>query len=277
MLFFGLYLCQEPKGFCVSKITSDSCLDKSDQHQKEAFSSYQHILSQKFTYLSSGAQCYAFISEDQKYVIKFFRIKYLTPKYWLSYIPIPWLDRLRFEKIDMRERRRKETYDSFRLVMEDFKEETALLFTHFSKTHYPHDKVILVDKLGVKHIVSLNKVPFVLQKKAEMIYPYVSTLIREGKRELALESLINVLLLIKERSLKGYVDKDGGVSSNYGFIDGRPVEIDLGRVVRDDSIKDPVNYLQEILRVSKKIESWLQLSYPELTEEFQERVQRILS
>src|ERR1700722_9111833 len=31
------------------------------------------ILSQKFTYFAKGTHCYAFVSEDQKYVIKFHR------------------------------------------------------------------------------------------------------------------------------------------------------------------------------------------------------------
>jgi hypothetical protein len=137
--------------------------------------------------------------------------------------------------------------------------------------------VTFVDKIGKEHQISLNQVPFVVQKRAQMIYAYTSELIKKGEKEEALDALTSILYLIKDRCQKGYVDKDGGVSSNYGFVDGKPVEIDLGRVVKDESIKDPVNYLREILRVAKKIEIWLQTAAPELNAPFQERVQKILS
>jgi hypothetical protein len=71
-------------------------------------------------------------------------------------------------------------------------------------------------------------------------------------------------------------DKDDGISSNYGFVHGRPVEIDLGRVVRDESVKRPACYLTEMMRVSKKMELWLEASYPELLPLFQQRQQRLL-
>lgn len=273
-------MCRSPSGFQEDKIRSDFVF-KEGLNQKalpaEDFKKLQDVFSQKFRYLDSGAQCYAFVSEDQRYVVKFFKMKHLTPKYWLNYIPLPWLEKYRFEKIQMRERRRLETFDSFKAAFDDFKEETGLLFVHFHKTHYLHDKATFIDKEGREHVIALNTVPFVLQKKAQMIYPYVSELIKNGQKQKALESLTSILYLIKDRCQKGYVDKDGGVSSNYGFVEGKPVEIDLGRVVKDESIKDPMNYLREILRVSKKIEIWLQTSYPELCPQFQEQVQKILS
>lgn len=276
----GLQMCRSPRGFNLQKIRSDFVF-KEGMNQRaqpaEDFKKLQDVFSQKFTYLDRGGQCYAFVSEDQKYVIKFFRMKNLTPKYWLNYIPLPWLEKYRFEKIQMRERQRLETFDSFKAAFEEFKEETGLLFVHFHKTHYLHDKVTFIDKTGKEHVIALNTVPFVLQKRAQMIYPYVSELIKDGENQKALDSLTSVLYLIKDRCQKGYVDKDGGVSSNYGFVEGKAVEIDLGRVVKDESIKDPMNYLREILRVSKKIEIWLQGSYPDLCPLFQEEVQKILS
>lgn len=277
LLTAGLQICRKPSGFALDKIRSGLAFQEGISATAEDFKKLQGVFSQKFYFLDSGAQCYAFVSEDQKYVVKFFRMKHLTPKYWLNYIPLPWLEKYRFKKIQMRERRRQETFESFKVAFEEFKEQTALLFVHLHKTNYAHDKVTFVDKLGKEHQISLNKVPFVVQKRAQMIYPYVSDLIKQGDSERALDALTSILCLIKERCQRGYVDKDGGVSSNYGFVEGQPVEIDLGRVVKDDSIKNPVNYLREILRVAKKIEVWLQGTHPELSAPFQERVQKILS
>lgn len=281
MLFIiGLQFCSRPSGFSTAKISSNfvfrDALIQNPPTSAE-FTKIEDILHQKFYYFDSGTHCYIFISEDQKYVIKFFKMRRLTPKYWLNYLPLPWLEKLRFEKIQRRERLRQETFESFKSAFEDFKEETGLLFVHLNKTKYLHDKATFVDKVGEEHLVSLNKVPFVLQKKAQMIVPYISDLIDQGQAPRALEALTSVLRLIKDRCQKGYVHKDGGVSNNYGFIDGKAVEVDIGRIIKDESIKDPINYLREVLRVSKKIEIWLQATYPELCAEFQEEVQRILS
>lgn len=273
----GLQICRKPAGFTLDKIRSGFASQEGISASAEEFKNLQGVFSQKFYYLDSGAECYAFVSEDQRYVVKFFRMKHLTPKYWLNYVPLPWLEKYRFEKIQMRERRRQETFESFKVAFEEFKEQTALLFVHLHKTNYLHDKVTFVDKVGKEHQISLNNAPFVVQKRAQMIYSYTADLIKKGEKEKALDALTSILCLIKERCQKGYVDKDGGVSSNYGFVDGLPVEVDLGRVVRDESIKDPVNYLREILRVAKKIEIWLQTTHPELSAPFQERVQKILS
>ena len=210
MLFIiGLQFCSSPSGFSNAKISSnfvfrDALIQKPPTSAE--FTKIEDVLHQKFYYFDSGTHCYIFISEDQKYVIKFFKMRRLTPKYWLNYLPLPWLEKLRFEKIQRRERLRQETFESFKSAFEDFKEETGLLFVHLNKTKYLHDKAIFVDKEGKEHLVSLNKVPFVLQKKAQMIFPYVSDLIDQGQSPRALEALSSVLRLIKDRCQKGYVD-----------------------------------------------------------------------
>src|SRR5688572_10653905 len=45
------------------------------------------ILNQEYTYIGKGAQCYAFGSQDGKYVLKFFKFKHLKPSYLISLIP----------------------------------------------------------------------------------------------------------------------------------------------------------------------------------------------
>src|SRR5262249_20212942 len=43
------------------------------------------ILNQRFHYLAKGAHCFAFVSDDQNYVIKFHRFaSHLRPLSWLS-------------------------------------------------------------------------------------------------------------------------------------------------------------------------------------------------
>jgi hypothetical protein len=275
----GLWLCRSPHGFQFVKVRSDFDFAKDmsfSSSSTEEFLRLRHVFSQPFHFLSSGAQCYAFVSDDGRYVIKFFKMHQLTPKYWLNKLPFPFLEKYRFEKVEMRKRRREETFGGFIAALEDMPDETGLVFVHFTRTHYPQDLLQLIDKKGQLHRIPLNQVPFVLQRRAEMIYPYVADLIDKGDKEKGLSSLVSILVLIRERCKMGFADRDDGVSSNYGFLDGKPVEIDLGRVVRDESMKESATYLREVLRVSGKMNTWLEASYPELSSSFQERVQRLL-
>lgn len=97
ILFFALAagalvpLLKRQPGFTLSKIHSSNPYD--DQWDvpisSEKIAQIQSILSQKFTYLASGNHCYTFVSDDDEYVIKFFKQKQITPKSWKSYLAIP--------------------------------------------------------------------------------------------------------------------------------------------------------------------------------------------
>src|SRR5258708_2635099 len=75
--------------FSVSKITTSTKDPEWDipsligNEKKEI----DQLLNQEFTYLSKGAQSYVFVSQDQKYVIKFFKLNKFNSQTWLSYIP----------------------------------------------------------------------------------------------------------------------------------------------------------------------------------------------
>src|ERR1700733_5386666 len=45
----------------------------------EEYAQLASLLKQTFTYVGKGAQAYAFVSKDRKYVIKFFKFKHLKP------------------------------------------------------------------------------------------------------------------------------------------------------------------------------------------------------
>lgn len=272
------FFCKEETGFQVSKIkpSYEFSMRVNSGLSTEDLQSVKKILSQDFYYLGNGAQCYVFVSKDQEYVIKFFKIKHLTPKYWLNYIPLPWLDRYRFEKIDSRERKRYETFSSFKIAFEEFRQHTGLIFVHLAKTKNLHDKTCLIDKNGNRHQVLLDEVPFVLQKKAVVFYTYIGNLLKEGKDREAMVAIRSVLDLVQKRCMLGLADKDGGIGANYGFIDGQPAHIDVGRIIRDESLKDPLNMLRELFRVTKKMEVWIQRECPRLLTQFQEEIYDIL-
>ncbi len=278
LLGLGIALCQSKSGFSVAKIrpSYEFSLKVGSSPTPEEQKALQEIFLQEFQYIGNGAQCYVFASKDQEYVLKFFKIKHLTPKYWLNYFPLPWMEKYRFEKIDRRENKRTETFSSFKIAFEEFREHTGLVFVHLAKTKNQLRKVCVVDKLQNRYWVPLDEVPFILQKKAVVLYTYLRQLLDQGKETEALAAMRSVLELVRIRCSLGLADKDGGVGANYGFIDGEPVHIDVGRIIRDESLKTPIHSLREVFRVSKKMEGWLQKEYPGLIPRFQEEVHDIL-
>ena len=84
-------LCYTPKksGFSVKKLALNvgNHPEWEITPEEKDLELFNQLLLQKFTYLDRGTQSYAFVSADQKYVIKFFNMKHLTPKTWLKLLP----------------------------------------------------------------------------------------------------------------------------------------------------------------------------------------------
>src|SRR5262245_6760863 len=80
----GLAFCYRNPGFSMDKITSRLGYNRSweveppSEKQREFI--VQKVLPQNYYYFASGSQCYAFISEDREYILKFFKMQHLFPK-----------------------------------------------------------------------------------------------------------------------------------------------------------------------------------------------------
>ncbi|MEN9653971.1 MAG: hypothetical protein RL235_83, partial [Chlamydiota bacterium] len=75
------------------------------------------------------------------------------------------------------------------------------------------------DKAQRTFQIPLQTIPFVLQRKAEPLYPAIY---REGLQE-------QFLTLVRRRMEIGLTDKDHDVEHNFGVIEGKVVQIDPGR------------------------------------------------
>ena len=106
-------------GFALSKIQSDL---KPDPRWKQGSSTeeIQPILSQPFSYLGKGSQCYVFESQDGNYVLKFFRHRRYQPPKWITlFAPHNYLERKR--------ERREELFQSCFLAQEELRESSGLI------------------------------------------------------------------------------------------------------------------------------------------------------
>lgn len=289
ILSFGITFCvltfsiilfnKKPNGFTLGKIHSPfekSCLWNIEELPAFEMQEIQEILSQDFNYLGSGAQCYAFQSADGKTVLKFFKMKHLIPKKWLKLIPLPWLAQYRFNKIDKRVLRQHELFTSYKVAYEELKEETGMLYIHLNKSKDLGLKVKLFDRMRNCFTANLDDYEFVLQQRAQLVHDRIRFLIQKGKREEVVEVIHQLLSHVVLQCKKGFIDRDSGISHNYGFVGGKIVHFDAGRVEHDENAKNATFYQREILRVGKKLENWFEIHYPAFLPDLEEVIDAMI-
>ncbi len=183
-------------------------------------------LTQEFSYLGRGAQCYAFESQDSQYVLKFFRRRRLA-----------------------KSKERKERYfTSCILAEKHLKEETGLEYLHL----HPDDIGMLriKDKLGIVHTISTKNTPFILQKKAT---PFYQTLKAMSHNPAFIEKTRSSLKdLIAKRCAEGICDKDPDLATNFGFVGERLIQFDIGRYY-----KAPLKEQEEMDKLLRPLEQWI--------------------
>lgn len=231
--------------FSVARITSDfSCHPQWDTGPltPDERQNLDQILSQPFHYLGAGSQSYAFVSEDGKTVIKFFRMKHQ-----IFHLKDLWTH-------DRSEERRKNLlsiYDSHMLAYRKMKEDAGLIYLHLNKTDHLHKKIKLIDRLHRTHKVDLDQVEFVLQERAELIFSRLKKFLEQNDREGLNTALTNIMHLIQRRIDKGIADHDKAVTHNFGFVGDRAIQIDIGRIYEESERAKDYTHIQE------RIDRWL--------------------
>jgi hypothetical protein len=221
----------------------------------------EKVLSQKFHFLGAGRQSYAFASGDGLYVIKFFKrvpIHFPFPlSACLSEQFMQQFNAYRTEKITAERKSYKIAYDLL-------KEESALLLIHLNKTPFSPGHITLVDTLGLTHKTSLENKEFVLQKKAQLFYPYIDQKMKEGDLPAAQEAIHSMVQLLLKRYTQGLLDDDPAFHRNLGIVEGKAVFIDIGRLKKKKKTMS-VNYTRrKIHKTVRKFNIWLTKNHPEL-------------
>lgn len=258
-----------PAGFTVGKITSfHSSNPKWDVGSLTTIEKNltDEILHQPFTYLASGNHCYVFVSDDDQYVIKFFKQKHMRTNIWENYLPLPnKLNTHRMAKLKKRIKLRNKTYGSYRLAYNHLKKETGLIFLHLNKSKYLNSIITLIDQKGHKHKLYIDNFEFLIQKKAEVGFDRLSVLIESYQIESAfnlIESLYNIIIT---RSQKGFSDADMQIYKNFGFVEKRAIEIDIDKLKVDPDAKE--NCKNDLIYISNQLDDWMSTYYPHLIDQ----------
>ncbi|NRA90785.1 MAG: hypothetical protein HRU43_06640 [Simkaniaceae bacterium] len=222
-------------------------------------------LSQPYRYLESGSQSFVFISDDGEFVIKFFKHKRWRINPFYKHLPLP----SRFAKrrsrwIEKKKETVAATFGSCKTAYTEFRDETGVIFVHLNKTPLFQKTLKIKDKLGFKQRIPLEKVEFVVQRKAIPTNAYLLQLKEEGKIFEAKKALQELFAFTEMRAKKGYSDKDPHLIHNFGFLGGKAVEIDIGGFHKDPKKDLTYFYSKEVKKIRRKLLPWIDANYSEL-------------
>jgi hypothetical protein len=277
----GLFFCCRPTGFSVDKIASRLSynprweIEAITEKQRELL--VQNIFPQTYYYLASGNQCYAFVSEDRQYVLKFFKMQSLFPRGWLDSFPLSLLQSLGIRDEPSNQLFSERIFANYKDAYETFREETGLIYIHLNKTREFKSKVTLVDSKGKKSVVDLDSMEFIVQKRATKIFDHFKALLDENKLDDLRASIHSFLQLIALKCEKGFVDQDLIIRTNFGFIDNGAIQFDCATLTRDASMKYPLNFRKEILEAAERLDIWARENSPDITLFIQEEAQRLIN
>ena len=129
----ALYLLKD--GFSPRRIHSLEYAVSEDWNEEA-----QQALTQSYRYIGRGRQCFAFTSEDGKYVLKFPRTDIYKTPFWARALPVHAYR----ARLEINHRTREEfIVSSFRISLNELKRQTGLLAMHLGQSE-PKGKVLSV-------------------------------------------------------------------------------------------------------------------------------------
>ena len=200
-------------------------------HTTEERNELKKAVDQPFYYLGKGRQSYAFISEDGKWVLKFFKCQRL--KLSLLYLPLEKLglfkDALEDKKAEKEDRLERLFYSAY-LAATVLPEETGIKFANFTPGSNDLPNVVLINNAHISSTVDLNKTPFCLQQRGIPAMTTFKRLVAEGKISEAKERIDQLIALLKAKRSKEVLQHDAAliIRNNVGFTDNRAIFIDIG-------------------------------------------------
>lgn len=188
------------------------------------------VLDQPFSYLDKGRQFYAFVSQDGKYILKFIKCQRFNE------YDIPFIKEMRRERIKEKQARLTALFQSSALSLELLSDLTGVIFTHLEKRAAIEENITIIDRIGIRHVVAIDEVPFVLQYRAQKIVPTFEALYQEKNTPEIYRRIDQLIDLFMTRARRKVIDIDDGIflRDNIGFLEDKAIFIDIGTFVRSE-------------------------------------------
>ena len=259
-------------GFYLYKITTPKNLSKIENLNLQSscldLPLTQEALNQPYYYLASGSQCFVFVSQDKKFVLKFFNHhRWKTPQH-LGKIPLPFTTNW----IRLRQEGLRSTYKSCCFCINELSKETAVINLELMPNQKYSSNITLYNRLGKRYDIALNSMTFILQKHADSTAKKFLKLKAAHEDQEAKQLLDKLFDHLISRRLKGFTDKDPNLLNNFGLIDNQVVSIDIGGLIKDPKKDLSYFYNHELKKVARQLMPWLKKNYPELTPYADEKI-----
>lgn len=226
------------------------------------------LFSQPFYYLGKGAQSYAFVSEDQTTVIKFFKFKHLKPSFFVESLPSFSIFKSYKEQVKNRKMKKfSRVFSGYQLAYEEHKEESALLYLHLLPTQKELPTVRLVNKIGMELLLPLDNLVFLIQKKGDSFEERLKHALDNNQWEQAKKNIQKITAMYLDEYSKGMYDYDRGVLYNTGFVNDTPFHLDVGQLAKDDRYRDRSVYRHHLLEMFGEIHNWMKKKFPDREEQ----------
>jgi len=262
----GRFCDKQTKGFTLSNIVFEPPAGEASSPPSLQVSA---LLDQPYRFLGRGGQSFAFVSEDGKTVIKFFKQRNIQLWQWASELPLPaGLEPLRKRILKKNIHHSPLFFESCRIAEREFKDRTGLLYLHLGRTESFKKKLTIVDNLGIAHQIDLDRTRFAVQQKAEPSYKTIKKLIKQKDLQTARRCIDSIVDLAVLRHEKGISDRDPNIRRNIGFIGEQAVEIDLGSYAKASKRQT----LEGELARMHKFHRWLDSCNGELAAYFAEKL-----
>lgn len=266
-------------GFSASSIQFDIPFNSkwetnplSQNQQKEL----EQILQYKFSYLAKGARSYAFISDDGKYVLKFFKYRYHIPHWTVRYLPsIPpfnYLIKKKANKVSL-----DTVLSGYKNAYEHDPEGTGMLYIHLNPKEKKLPKITVIDKVKQPHIINLNHTRFVLQRKAKEFSEILDELLKENNITLAKRRINKVIDLYLSHYRKGLYDLGTGIIRNNGFIGDDPIHFDVGKLTFNEEIRNSELQQKAFALLLENANEWFVKNYPRHRQEIMQDIENKLN
>lgn len=240
----------------------------------------EKILEQKFTYLGKGKQAFVFASEDGEHVLKVFKphspftsIRFLGKPRKVSFSKIPGMKFL-FRSLHSEEieQQKEKDFQSCVNSFFFFPKETELEYLHLAESNDLHRTITIFDKIGVVHKLNADTTCFLLQKKADLLYPTLDSHIQKKDFKKAKE-LLTSLVELSFSFVAGGIDSPTTVEKNLGCMGGRVVLIDTGRVLQRKDFSNMGPKIEDMDHCVHHMRKWLKEKAPFLSDHLEEQVQ----
>lgn len=260
-------------GFQVVKIISDISFSKEweiPSLDSAESGKLQSIFSQPFHYLDCGGQSYAFLSQDGKIVLKFFKMHHLRQYPWLYKVALPpFLDKFKWMALLYQKQRLERVFSSCKIAYSELKDETGLLYMNLNtNAELKTLHVKLIDKIGIAHELSLSNIPFVLQYKADNAFKTLRAHLKKQDLRAAKNVVKEIVNFLALRHQKGIKDLDPAPRRNIGLVETQAIAIDIGSFYHIEKPISEEEVKLGLIQDTRRMRKWLEKRSKELTDYF---------